>query len=162
MDDPLLVRRFEGFCDLFRDRQRFVDWDRAASDALRQIVAFDQFHDEGGHALAFFEPVDTRDVGMIQRGKGLRFALEAREPIGVVCKGFGQELDCDISVQLRIARAIYLAHAPGPQGGKDFVRPNACAGVEGQTGAIEYRGRAAAPTRLVSPTIGSHSQMAKG
>ena len=47
MDDPLLVRGFERLGDLLRDRQRFVERDRAARDALRQIVALDEFHHEG-------------------------------------------------------------------------------------------------------------------
>jgi hypothetical protein len=34
MDDPLPVRRVECFRDLFRDRERLVDRDRAACDAL--------------------------------------------------------------------------------------------------------------------------------
>ena len=46
MDDPLLVRRFERLGDLLRDRQRLVERDRAARDALRQVVALDQFHHE--------------------------------------------------------------------------------------------------------------------
>ena len=46
MDDALLVRGFKRFGDLFRDRQRFVDRDRPARNALRQIVALDEFHHE--------------------------------------------------------------------------------------------------------------------
>ena len=36
MDDPLLVRGFQRLGDLPRDRQRFVERDRAARDPLRQ------------------------------------------------------------------------------------------------------------------------------
>ena len=50
----------------FRDRQRLVERNRAARDALRQILALDEFHDEGADAAGFFEAVDVRDVGMIQ------------------------------------------------------------------------------------------------
>ena len=50
MHDPLLVRGFERLGDLLRDRQRFVERNRAAGDALRQVVAFDQFHHEGQSA----------------------------------------------------------------------------------------------------------------
>jgi hypothetical protein len=39
MNDALLVRRFERLGNLLRDRQRFVDGDRPARDALRQILA---------------------------------------------------------------------------------------------------------------------------
>ena len=62
MNDPLLVRGFEGFCDLFRDGQRFVEWNRAARDPQRQILAFNEFHHERGDATAFLEAVDGRNV----------------------------------------------------------------------------------------------------
>ena len=76
MDDALLVRRFERLGDLLRDRQRFVERDRAARDPLRQILALDEFHHERVHAAGLLEPVDRRDVGMIQRRERLRLALE--------------------------------------------------------------------------------------
>ena len=46
VDDALLVRRFERLGDLLRDRQRLVERNRATRDALRQIVALDEFHHE--------------------------------------------------------------------------------------------------------------------
>jgi hypothetical protein len=51
MDDALLMRGFERLRDLLRDRQRLVEWNRATRDALRQILAFDEFH----HQRAIFE-----------------------------------------------------------------------------------------------------------
>ena len=75
MDDPLLVRGFERLGDLLRDGQCFVDRDRASRDALREILALDEFHHERRDAAALFEPVDAGDVRMVQRGEGLGFAL---------------------------------------------------------------------------------------
>ncbi len=72
MDDPLLVRGFERLGDLLRDGQRFIERDRAARDALRQIVALDEFHHERGDACAFLEAVDRGDVRMIERRERLR------------------------------------------------------------------------------------------
>ena len=83
VNDALLVRGFERLGDLLRDGQRFVERNRAARDALREIVALDELHHERGDAAAFFEAVDRGDVRMIQRGEHFRFALEAREPIGI-------------------------------------------------------------------------------
>ena len=143
MDDALLVRRFERLGDLLRDRQRLVDRDRPARNALRQVLALDEFHHQRTDTVGFFETVDLRDVGMIQRCEGLRFAREPCEPVGVARERVRQDFDRDVAIQLRIAGAIDLAHTPGPKGGKDFVRAKACAGVEGQTAAIEYTGRAA-------------------
>jgi hypothetical protein len=54
MDDALLVRGLKGFRDLLRDRQRFIDRYRASCNALREIVAFDEFHHQSGDASAVF------------------------------------------------------------------------------------------------------------
>ena len=62
MDDPLLVRRFERLGDLLRDRQRLVDRDRAARDALRQSSPSTSSITSAVHAAALFEAVDARDV----------------------------------------------------------------------------------------------------
>jgi len=35
-------------------------------DPLRQVVAVDEFHDEGAHTAGFFKAVDLRDVRMVQ------------------------------------------------------------------------------------------------
>ena len=65
VDDPLIVRGFERLRDLLRDGQGFVERQGTARDALREIVAFDELHHQGGHAPAFFEAVDRGDVRMI-------------------------------------------------------------------------------------------------
>ena len=58
---------------------------------------------------------------MIEGGERLRFALEAREPVGVVREGLGQNLDRDLTIQLRVARAVHLAHAAFADAGDNFV-----------------------------------------
>ena len=65
MNDPLLVRRFEGFGDLPGDGERFVDRDRPLRDAVRQRRPLDQFEDQRPDALSLFQPVDAPDVGMV-------------------------------------------------------------------------------------------------
>ena len=84
MNDPLFMRGFERLRDLLRDRQRLVDRDRPARNALRQVLALDEFHHQRTDTVGFFETVDVRDIGMIQRREGLGFAREPREPFGVV------------------------------------------------------------------------------
>ena len=80
---PALVRGFERLGHLFRDRQRLVDRDGAARDALREILALDELHHERADAGRFLDAVQLRDVGMIERGERLRLALEPHEAIGV-------------------------------------------------------------------------------
>ena len=76
---------------------------------------------------------------MVQRGEGLRFALEACEPLGVVRERLGQDFDRDVSVQLGIAGSIHLAHPAFADLGRDLVDAKAGAGGEGQI-AVDYTG----------------------
>ena len=57
-----------------------------------------------------FEPVNVRDVRMVEGREHLRFALEARNAIRVLRDGVRQDFQRDITSELRIARAIDLAH----------------------------------------------------
>ena len=85
---------------------------------LRQILALDQFHDQGRRrprslpgrrcAAMFGWFSDASDFG---------FALEAGEPVGVGGERRRQDLDRDLALQLRVGRAIDLAHAAGADGG---------------------------------------------
>ena len=58
------------------------------------------------------------------RGEHLRFAREAGDAIDVEHEGGGQHLECDVAVQLRVLRAIHLAHSAGAQRADDFVGAN--------------------------------------
>ena len=83
MDDPLLVRGLERLGDLSRDRERFIDRNRAPRDPVGQRHTLDEFHHEGCGPAGAFDAVNERDVGMIQRGQRPGFAVETREPIGI-------------------------------------------------------------------------------
>ena len=63
MNDPLFVRRLERFGDLLRDGQSLGDRDRAARNALREVLALDELHDEGTHAAGFLDAVDGGNLG---------------------------------------------------------------------------------------------------
>ena len=68
MDDALLVRGFERFGDLLRDRQRLVDRDRPARDALPTGPRPRRVPSRGASMPSrFFQPVDRGDVRMVQR-----------------------------------------------------------------------------------------------
>src|ERR1700730_14650155 len=58
-----------------------------------------------------FDTVDGRDVGMVERGQDLGFALEASHAFGVAGERFGEDLQRNIALQLGVARAVHLAHA---------------------------------------------------
>ena len=83
MNDSLLVRGFERIRDLLRDRQGFVERNRSPRDALRQVVAFDEFHDEGGDVGCLLEAIDGPDVRMVESREHFGFALEARQTLRI-------------------------------------------------------------------------------
>ena len=79
-------------------------------------------------AAGLFEAVDGGDVRMVQRRERLRFALEPREAIGIAGERVRQDLDRDVAIQLRVARAVDLAHAAFADRRDDFVDAEAGAG----------------------------------
>ena len=125
MDDALLVRSFERVSYLPCNRERLVQRNWALGDPIGQRGAIDELHRQ----RALFEPVNRGDVGMVQRGQELRLALEAGEAIGIRGKQFRQDLQRDVPVQPRIARAIHLAHAAGADEGGDLVSAEPCSGT---------------------------------
>jgi hypothetical protein len=54
----------------------------------------------------------TRCPEVVQRGERLRLTRKPGKPVGIVRKRVGEDFERDIAMQLRIARAIDLPHAP--------------------------------------------------
>ena len=132
MNDPLLVRRLERLRDLLRDRQRFVERDRAARNTLREIVALDEFHHEGLDAVGVLQPVDGGDMRVIQGGEHFRLALKTREPIVISRERWRQDLDGDLTLQPGVRPSIHLTHFTFANPGGHFVRAEASTGSQGQ------------------------------
>jgi len=89
MDNALIVCSFNRLGDLFSDRKRLSQRNRAARDPICECRPFDQLHHqrEGPvapslHLLAF-QSEHVGDVRMIQCREDLRFSVEARESIRI-------------------------------------------------------------------------------
>ncbi len=100
---------------------RIVDWYRTRRDDVRQGRAVDELQDESLRVFGILDSVDASDVGMVERGQQLGFALETCQPFRVLCKGFRKNLDGDVTSQARVAGAVDLAHAAGSEGADDLV-----------------------------------------
>ena len=74
------------------------------------------------------DAVNGGDVGMVERGKQLRLAREARQAVGIGGDGRRQQLERDVALQPSIARAVDLAHAAAAQRRDDLVRADPGAG----------------------------------
>ena len=132
MNDPLLVRRFQGFRDLLGDRQRLVNRNRALRDAVGERCPLDELHHEGTDAARFLETVNVGDIRVVQRGECVRFSCEPRQPIGITGEGVGKDLECHVAIELRVVGPVYLSHPSFADLSGDFVDAEAYAGCEGQ------------------------------
>ena len=116
MDDPLVVRRSQGVRDLPRDRERVVDRQPAALQALGKILPLDEFQHQEQGVTRVLEPVDRRDVRVIEGGQHLRFPPETGETLRVLRDGGREHLDGHLAPELRVVRAVDLTHATGADG----------------------------------------------
>ena len=64
---------------------------------------------------------------MIERREHLRLARESRQPIRVAREQLGQDLERDVAIEFRVARAIDLAHAALPKPVEDLVSADSAA-----------------------------------
>jgi hypothetical protein len=130
MHDPLLVRRFKSVGDLASDGQRIRLREWPPRNPICQGRALDQLHDQRACDARLFEAVDLCDMGMVQGGQRLCFAFETPTPLGIGGKGLGENLQRDVAIQLRIARAVDFAHSSCANGVEDLVRAEARAGSQ--------------------------------
>ena len=105
---------------------------------------------------------------MVERREDLRFAFESRKPFRIAREKVGQDLNRDLATELRVARAIDLAHAAGPEGGENCIWAESSAGGEWQRSPWSIQAGAAAWTGLVlsdadpNPIVAQASDLAEG
>ncbi len=121
MDDAALMSRFEGVGDLPRDPQRFVDRHGALPNPVGKRLAFDQLHDERADSRGVGNAIEVRDVGVIERAEYFGFPLKALEPFRIGGDVRRKQFQRNLSLQLRIAGAVNLAHATHAKRGDDVI-----------------------------------------
>src|SRR5579864_9514343 len=123
MDDAMFVRVLQGGCNLQSHAQGVVGGDGAALEAVRQSLPLDQFHDQRPRVSRVFQAINGGNIGMVQRGEDLRFALETSHAVGVRGERLRQDLDGHVPVEIGVAGAVDLPHASAAQQVRDSVRP---------------------------------------
>ena len=122
MDDATVVRSFQGSSDLTGCLQGLFDFDTSSPrNTLLKRLSFNKLHGDESLSVEIFEPVDDRYVGVVQGSEELGLALEASQTFGVGGEILGQDLDGDITLELRIARPIHLAHTARTERFEDLV-----------------------------------------
>ena len=126
---PRVVRGVERVGDLLRDRRAppSTASDRRAMRSASVGPSTSSMH-ERRCRRHLFDAVDLRDVGMVERRRDARLALEPRQAIRIAGDAGRQDLDRDVASEARVARAIDLAHAAGPDGRHDLIRTKARTG----------------------------------
>ena len=84
--------------------------------------------------------------GWFSEASTFGFALEARQAIGIARERLGRILMRDVAIQLRVARAIDLAHPAFADRRGDFVDAETSADRESQT--VGLYGRSGSADRI--------------
>ena len=84
------------------------------------------------------EVEDREDVRMREGGDGLGLALEAGERLGIAGQVGRQDLHRDVAIELRVSRAVDLAHTAGAERTEDLVRPEPGSGGEAHFDATSF------------------------
>jgi len=105
---------------------------KALDRLVKNCIARDpELEDDTRQALGLLEPIHRGDVGMVERREEFRYALEARQPIRILRERLRQDLDRDVALQPRIARAVDLTHSARPDERDHFVDSETNAWREG-------------------------------
>ena len=121
MNDPLRMGSFEGLRDLSGTRQRFVQREGTLCNAVGERGSLNQFKDERVDAMRFLDAENRGDVGMVQRRKNLRFALEPSEAVRIEREKVRENLESDVPMQSGIVAPIDLSHPTRANELADFI-----------------------------------------
>ena len=130
MDDAARVRRGQTLGDRRANVHRIAPRHWPLRQPRPKRVPLEQLHDGDGHVVDDRELVNRQDAGVRERGDGPRLGLEAPPHLGIGGDVRRHDLDGDVAIEPRVARAIHLAHAAGPDGFDDLVLGEARAGRE--------------------------------
>ena len=99
-----------------------------AGDLLPQRLAFQQLHGDEGLPVGFVDFVNGADVRMIERGRGLGFALKTAQGLRVLGDVLGQKFQRDRASELEVFRFVDHPHAARCPRPKHAVVRNSLAG----------------------------------
>src|SRR6185295_6388371 len=105
-----------------RDLQRLVQRKRTRRQERVECSSFDELQHERVDAARVLEAINRGDVRMIERREDFGFSTKPREAIRITRHGPRQNLDRDLTLQLRVGRAVDLSHSAGTKRADDLER----------------------------------------
>jgi hypothetical protein len=124
------VRGLERIGDLNGQFQNPIRFKQPAGDVLPQRLPLEQFHDDEEPAEGITDIVNGADVGMVQRRRGARFALEALERLRILRHLFRKELERDHAAEPRVLGFVDRTHPSGPNLFDNAIMGKALANLE--------------------------------
>ena len=87
-------------------------------------LPFHQLHHQEALAVNLLEAMNPGDVAVGQRRQQPGLALEASQPVRILSKNLGQDLEGHITSELGVLRAPHLAHSALTQLGGHLIMQN--------------------------------------
>jgi hypothetical protein len=156
--DAVLVGFLERLGNLAGNRQRVLERDPPAGQPLLQRFALDQLQHQERLTVGLLQPVDRGDVRVVERGEELGLAPEPGETLRIARHLGGKHLEGDVAAELRVLRAVDLAHPPRAERGHDLVVPETLARRVGQRSRSTRGSRRHRSTRPETETYGGLSR----
>ena len=110
MDHTLLVSGLESFGHLSPDLHHLRDRHRATGDPIGEVLPGDQLHCDEPRAAGLVQAIDSSDIRMVQGGEQASLPFETPQAFGVGTDAFGQDLDRDLPVEVRVDPLLDDAH----------------------------------------------------
>jgi hypothetical protein len=111
VNDVFGVCSVERVGDFDGESEEVFDVHGVAVDAVLERLAIEKFHGDESVALLLTDIVNRADVGMVQGGGGLRFALESRESLRIARDILRQKFQRDEALEARVFGLVNDTHA---------------------------------------------------
>jgi len=115
MNNPFGVRGIQCVGDLDSQVEQRFQFHGLGTDTMFQGYAIEKFHGDEDLAVLVADVVDGADVGMVERGRGLRFALKTSQHLGIASDLVGEEFQGDEAVKASVLGFVDDSHAAAPK-----------------------------------------------
>ena len=102
MRDPRPVSAADGVRKRDRDLEQTRQREAVFRKKLGQVSTLDELHRDEVHAVGLLHGVQRHDVGMVQRGDGPGFPLEACPTVRIRRHRLGQYLQRNVAMELGV------------------------------------------------------------
>jgi hypothetical protein len=110
VNDVFGVRGVERVGNLNRECEQVFGINGAPVDEVLERLAIEKFHGDEGLAILLADVVNRANVGMVQRGGGLGFALESREGLRVAGDVLRQKFQRNEALEARVFGLVNDTH----------------------------------------------------